>query len=128
MQNETATGNAFFQILKGAALALGCSLLAVIIFANILRFTPLPDKVIYPVNQTVKVVAILLGSLIFVRGEKGFLKGGAIGLIFTALSYLAFSAIGGNFSLSWLIFAELALAIFAGVVGGAIAVNLRRGV
>ena len=99
-----------------------------IIFANILRFTPLPDKVIYPVNQTVKVVAILLGSLLFVRGEKGFLKGGAIGLIFTALSYLAFSAIGGNFSLSWLIFAELALAIFAGVVGGAIAVNLRRGV
>ena len=128
MQNETATGNAFFQILKGAAFALGFSLLAVIIFANILRFTPLPDKVIYPVNQTVKVVAILLGSLIFVRGEKGFLKGGAIGLIFTALSYLAFSAIGGNFSLSWLIFAELALAIFAGVVGGAIAVNLRRGV
>lgn len=128
MQNETATGNAFFQILKGAALALGFSLLAVIIFANILRFTPLPDKVIHPVNQTVKVVAILLGSLIFVRGEKGFLKGGAIGLIFTALSYLAFSAIGGNFSLSWLIFAELALAIFAGVVGGAIAVNLRRGV
>ena len=126
MQNETATGNAFFQILKGAALALGFSLLAVIIFANILRFTPLPDKVIYPVNQTVKVVAILLGSLLFVRGEKGFLKGGAIGLIFTALSYLAFSAIGGNFSLSWLIFAELALAIFAGVVGGAIAVNLRR--
>ena len=128
MQNETATGNAFFQILKGAALALGFSLLAVIIFANILRFTPLPDKVIYPVNQTVKVVAILLGALLFVRGEKGFLKGGAIGLIFTALSYLAFSAIGGNFSLSWLIFAELALAIFAGVVGGAIAVNLRRGV
>ena len=128
MQNETATGNAFFQILKGAAFALGFSLLAVIIFANILRFTPLPDKVIYPVNQTVKVVAILLGSLLFVRGEKGFLKGGAIGLIFTALSYLAFSAIGGNFSLSWLIFAELALAIFAGVVGGAIAVNLRRGV
>ena len=127
MQNETATGNAFFQILKGAAFALGFSLLAVIIFANILRFTPLPDRVIYPVNQTVKVVAILLGALIFVRGEKGFLKGGAIGLIFTALSYLAFSAIGGNFSLSWLIFAELALAIFAGVVGGAIAVNLRRG-
>lgn len=126
MQNETATGNAFFQILKGAAFALGFSLLAVIIFANILRFTPLPDRVIYPVNQTVKVVAILLGALIFVRGEKGFLKGGAIGLIFTALSYLAFSAIGGNFSLSWLIFAELALAIFAGVVGGAIAVNLRR--
>ena len=126
MQNETVTGNGFFQILKGVGFALGFSFLAVIILANILRFTPMPDKVIYPVNQTVKVVAILLGSLIFIRGEKGFLKGVAIALIFTALSYLTFSAMGGNFSLSWLIFAELALATLAGVVGGAIAVNLRR--
>ena len=126
MQNETVTGNGFFQILKGVGFALGFSFLAVIILANILRFTPMPDKVIYPVNQTVKVVAILLGSLIFIRGEKGFLKGVAIALIFTAPSYLTFSAMGGNFSLSWLIFAELALATLAGVVGGAIAVNLRR--
>ena len=126
MQNETVTGNGFFQILKGVGFALGFSFLAVIILANILRFTPMPDKVIYPVNQTVKVVAILLSSLIFIRGEKGFLKGVAIALIFTALSYLTFSAMGGNFSLSWLIFAELALATLAGVVGGAIAVNLRH--
>lgn len=127
MQNETATGNGFFQILKGAGFALGFSFLAVVILANILRFTPLPDKVVCPVNQTVKVVAILLGSFLFVRGEKGFLKGGAIALVFTALSYLTFSAIGGDFSLSWWIIIELFLAVFAGVIGGAIAVNFRRG-
>ena len=126
MQNETNVGGGFFQILKGVALALAFSFLGAVILANILRFTPLPDKVIYPVNQTVKVLCVLLGALSFVRGEKGFLKGVAIGLLFTALSYLAFSALGGDFSLSWLIFGELFLGAFAGAVGGAIAVNLKK--
>ncbi len=126
MQNETNVGGGFFQILKGVALALAFSFLGVVILANILRFTPLPDSVIYPINQTLKVLCVLLGALAFVRGEKGFLKGGAIGLLFTALSYLAFSALGGDFSLSWLIFGELFLGVFAGVVGGAVAVNLKN--
>ncbi len=125
MQNETL-GNGFFQIIKGVALALAFSLLSAVVLASVMRATSVSDKVIYPINQTVKVVAVLLGSLTFVRGEKGFLKGGAIGLLFTALSYLTFSAIGGDFSLSWLIFMELFLALFAGVLGGAIAVNRRR--
>ena len=68
----------------------------------------------------------MLGTLLFIRGEKGWLKGGGAGLLFFALSYLTFSAIGGDFSLSWLIFMELGLALFAGVLGGVIGVNLRR--
>ena len=126
MQNETTVGNGLFQILKGALFALAFSFLMTVIFANVLRFTPLPDKVIYPVNQTVKVLSIAVGTLVFIRGEKGFLKGIAVALIFTALSYLAFSAIGGDFSLSWLIFAELFIAVLSGIICGAVAVNLRR--
>ena len=126
MQNQSTVGNGFFQVLKGAGFALVFSLLASVVFANVLRFTPLPDSVIYPVNQTVKSVAVCLGTLLFVRGEKGFFKGGGVSLLFTALSYLAFSAFGGDFSLSWLIFAELAVALLTGTVSGAVAVNLRR--
>ena len=125
MQNETTTGNHFFQIVKGVALALCFSLLAAVVFANVLRATTVPDKAVYPVNQTIKIVAVSIGTLVFVRGEKGLIKGGAIGLLFTALSYLTFSAFGGDFSLSWLIFAELALALLAGAVCGAVAVNFR---
>ena len=125
MQTDVKT-NGIFQILKGTGLALALSFLGVIILASILRLTPLSDSVIYPVNQTVKVISVALGALLFIRGEKGFAKGGAIGALFTALSYLSFSAIGGDFSLSWLIFAELALVVFAGMLCGAIAVNLRR--
>ena len=125
MQTDVKT-NGIFQILKGTGLALALSFLGVIILASILRTTPLSDGVIYPVNQTLKVVSTALGALLFVRGEKGWLQGGGIGLLFTALAYVTFSAIGGNFSLSWLALAELALAFFAGALGGVIGVNVRR--
>ena len=126
MQNQSTTGDKIFNIIKGVALALAFSLISSIVLASILQFSPLPDKVVYPINQTVKVAAIMLGALVFVREEKGLLQGVAIGALFTALSYLAFSALGGNFSLSWLIFAELALALFVGAISGAVAVNIRR--
>lgn len=120
MQNQT-----IFQLLKGALFALAVSLLFSVVFACVLRFTPLPDTVIYPVNQTVKGICVAAGTLLFVRGEKGLLKGGGIALIFTALSYLAFSAIGGDFSLSWLILVEILGTALIGCVAGALAVNLR---
>jgi hypothetical protein len=46
--------------------------------------------------------------------------------LFTALSYLAFSAFGGDFSLSWLIFVEVGVAFLAGALSGILAVNLKR--
>lgn len=126
MHNESAIGNGFFQVIKSVAFALVFSLLSAVIFASVLRFSGLSDKVIYPVNQTVKVLSAFLGALFFVRGEKGLLKGVATGLLFTALSYLTFAAIGGDFSLSWWILVELLLAALAGTVGGVIGVNFRK--
>ena len=124
MQNDVTVS--IFQIIKSVALALAFSLLSAVILATVLLWSPLPDSIIYPVNQVVKGLAIIIGTLSFIRGEKGFIKGGAAGLIFTALSYLAFSAIGGDFSLSWLILLEAAVALFIGALCGALAVNLRR--
>ena len=126
MQNETTYGNGFFMIIKGAALSLGLSLLFAVIFACILRMTSISDKAIYPVNQLIKGLSVAIGAIAFVRGEKGWLKGGGIGLIFTALSYLAFSSLGGDFSLSWLILLELLIAALAGALGGILAVNWKK--
>jgi len=126
MRNEEYAFEGAFSIVKGVLLALGVSALLAVIFAVVLRSVSLGEEVIYPVNQGIKGVAVLLGSAVFVRGEEGWLKGGVIGVLFTALSYLAFSSLGGDFSLSWLIVAELALGVFTGALGGIIAVNLKR--
>lgn len=126
MREESTYENGIFTVVKGMLCALAISLLATVIFANILRGVPIPDKVIYPINQIIKGVSVALGTIFFVRGEKGWLKGGGVGLLFTALSYLAFSALGGDFSLSWLIILEVIIAALTGAIGGAIGVNLRQ--
>lgn len=126
MQRESTAGNSLFRIVKGVGLALGFAFLGVVVFAGVLRSTNILDRAVYPVNQTLKLLAIALGTLVFVRGEKGFLQGGAIGLLFAALSYLTFSALGGDFSLSWVAIVEVLLSVLTGAVCGAVAVNLHR--
>ena len=126
MHNERLYGEGIFTIIKAAGLALAVSLFGAVFFAVILRIGDIQEKMIYPINQTLKGVAIVLGTLLCVRGEKGWLKGGGAGLLFTALSYLAFSALGGDFSLSWLIFAEIIFAFVLGGIGGMLAVNLKK--
>lgn len=116
----------FFPIVKAILLALGVSLLLAVTFAVVLRATSWGENIVYPVNQVIKVIAVMVGTLVFVRGEKGWLQGGIVGLLFTALSYLAFSSIGGDFSLSWLILLELGVAFLAGSLSGILAVNLRK--
>ena len=126
MRSETGYGNGFFTVVKATLLALAVSLLAALAFAVILRVSGMGERWIYTINQGLKAISVMVGVFVFVQGEKGWLKGGCVGVLFTGLSYLAFSAIGGDFSLSWWIVVELFLSLFAGVVGGAIAVNVRR--
>ncbi len=125
MQNERLYSGVF-AVIKGVLTALVISLLFSIFFAVVLRVAPVPDKAVYPVNQTIKVLAAFLGALFFVRGEKGWRKGLIIGVLFFALSYVAFSSVGGTFALSPLVIAEIVFTTLGGVIGGVVGVNLRR--
>ena len=118
--------NGFFCVIKGALAAFVFAFAAMIIFANILSAAALPDSVIYPINQAIKGIAVAVGAILFVKGEKGWLKGGAIALVFTALAYPVFSAICGSFAISWWILVELVTAFFIGALGGILAVNFRK--
>ncbi len=124
MQNESLYG--VFAVIKGILTALVISVLFSIFFAVVLRVAPVPDKAVYPVNQTVKVLAAFFGALFFVRGEKGWRKGLLVGVLFFALSYVTFSTVGGTFALSPLVLAELVFTALGGVIGGILGVNLRR--
>ena len=125
MHSETSYGNGFFTVIKATLLALAVSLLLAVGFAVLLR-AGVGEGWIYPINQLLKAVAIVVGVFTAVQGEKGWLKGGGAGLLFTGLSYLAFSAIGGDFSLSWLILLELAIAFLTGAISGILTVNLKK--
>ena len=126
MQNQTFYGNDGFSVVKSVLLSLALSFLGAVVFAVILQKTAWGEAVTYTVNQVLKGISLSAGTLVFIRGEKGFLKGSIAGVFFTALSYLSFSALGGNFSLSWMLVVELLIALLVGGLSGALAVNLRR--
>ncbi len=127
MRNNDVSYKIGFSIVQGVGISLIGAFVLALLFAIIVRFCGVGSSVIYPVNQGIKVVTVAIGVLFSVRGEKGWLKGGVIGTTFIMLSYLAFSALGGDFSLSWLIFVELFFGFFVGALCGIISVNLRRG-
>ncbi len=114
-----------FSVVKGVLIALGFSLFGAVVFACVLRASGLSSGVIYPVNQCIKGLAIVVGVLSSVRGEKGWRKGGSVGLLFSMLSYLTFSALGGEFSLSWLAGIELLVGVAVGMLAGSVAVNAK---
>lgn len=125
MQSENSLAAHLIQIAKAVVLSVLFCLAAALVFSLVLKFANLSDSVIKPVNQCIKAFAVLFGCFFALRGEKGWLKGLCVGLLTVMLTYLVFAMIGGDFSFSWLIFAELAFGAVAGVLSGIIAVNVR---
>ena len=92
-----------FQVLKAVFAAVLFSLAFVLIFTVIIQLFSLPLTAVKPVNQAFKILAIAAGGLIFIRGDKGLIKGVIHGLSSVLITYLVFSLISMSFSLSWLI-------------------------
>ncbi len=115
------------QVIKAVAVALVASVFLTAVFALVLRVCPLDSGWITIVAQILKGVALVVGVLLFVKGEKGLLKGAVCGLFFSMLGYLTFAALGGGFALSWLILVELLLFLLVGGVAGLVAVNVKKG-
>ena len=127
MQRQGFFQKGAFQVVKGAGVALVLSVALAAVYALLLRVLPMGNIVVTIVMQALKGVALVLAVVLFVRGEKGWLKGGATGLVFSMLGYLTLSSLGGGFALSWLIFLEIATFVAVGGLTGMIAVNVKRG-
>lgn len=125
-QNPQTQTSFFLQIIKGGVLSLLFSVLFALGFSLILLFSDIPDSAILPVNQTLKILSIALAVFCSVREEKGWIKGGIIGVVATMLTTFAFSFLGGGVALGWLIFVEMAYCAAAGAVMGMVSVNVFR--
>ena len=110
---------------RGVSLAIIVCLAAVLIFALVIQFTGLPESVIMPVNQFIKVLAIFIGCFFSLRGSKGWLKGGLVGLIAGGLTFLLFALLGG-FPSGLRILWDLLFCVGVGILSGIISVNLKK--
>ena len=114
------------QIVKAACAAVIFALVYALLFTLIIQIFCLPTSAIAPVNQVFKVLAIIFGGMLFIREDRGLVKGAALGAVSIVLTYLLFSAIAGSFSISWTFALELIIGSVAGAVTGIIAVNIKK--
>ena len=118
----------FLSILKGSLIALVVSLVGVLVFAFVLRLVPIADSVISPINQIIKGVSILIGCFIGLKKikEMGLISGLLIGFVYTALAFVTFSILDGEFEFSRTLLNDLLFGAIIGSICGIIAVNLKK--
>ena len=115
-------------VLKGVVVGLCVSLVGILIFAFILRFTSISDKVIAPVNQVIKGVSIFLGVFLGLKKHKsqGLVAGLLIGLMFTLSAFLMFSLLDGAFCFDKSLLNDIIFGSIIGAICGIICVNLKK--
>ncbi len=127
--NKTENKVPFFAtLLKGSLMALSICLILILIFAFILRFVAISDSLIKPINQVIKTISILVGTFYGLKKCKdmGLISGLLIGLMFTIISFFAFSILDGNFEFGISLVNDCLFGSIIGGICGIIAVNLRK--
>ena len=124
---DTTKKNSFLNYLKGALTAVSATLIMILLFAVIVRFFNVSDSWIFPINQVIKVISLILGLVVMLKdNSKGFLKGLILGLIYFVLSFLIFSILQGKFSISIKNLYDLILTTLMGGLAGIIIVNIKK--
>lgn len=127
-KTEGDNRNFALSIIKGVLIGLSVALVGILIFAFVLRFTNISDKIITPVNQVIKGVSIFLGVFVGMKKhkEKGLLSGFLIGLFFTILAFLVFSILDGVFCFDKTFLNDIIFGSIIGGICGIICVNLKK--
>ena len=115
-------------IVKGVSIGLATALVGILLFAFILRFTNMSEKLITPVNQVIKGISIFFGVFLGLKGRKrnGLFGGLLIGFFFTLFAFLVFSLLSGAFSFDGTLFGDLIFGSIIGTICGIICVNLKK--
>ena len=124
---EKTQKNGFFkQIIKGALASVIVTLLAILAFALVIKFTYLSNGVIKSVNQFIKVVSVFLGCVICISGKQGLIKGLLIGVFTSLVIYLIFSLCDVGVGLKTAQAIDLLFLAIIGAVSGIISVNVKK--
>ncbi len=118
----------FLSIVKGSVYALCISLVCILLFAFLLKFTSLSDNLITPINQVIKGVSIFVGVLLGLKKQKemGLVSGLLIGLIYTIAAFLVFSALNRSFVFDRTLLNDVVFGSIIGGICGIICVNLKK--
>ncbi len=120
--------SSFLSILKGALVAVSSTLIMILLFALVVRFFNVSEKWIFPINQVIKVISLILGIIVLLKSnrEKGFLKGLILGLTYFILSFVIFSILQGKLTIGMKNIYDLILTTLMSGLIGIIIVNIKK--
>lgn len=120
--------NIFLTGLKGSLISVCVSLVAILLFAFIIKLTGMSKGLIKVINQIIKVVSIFLGTFLILRktGQKGLITGIVVGLLYTIIAFVVFSILNGKFAFDITLLIDIIFGTIIGAICGAICVNLKK--
>ncbi len=126
--NNNEKNNILLNGLKGSMLSVCISLVLILIFAFIIKLTSMSDALIKPINQVIKIVSILIGTMFIVKKvkQKGLLLGAMVGLLYSILAFVVFSILNGGFSFDWTLLIDILFGTISGGICGVICVNSKK--
>lgn len=117
----------FFDVVRAILLSVLLSLVLVLLFAFIVKFTGINSNWVMPVNQVIKIISIFIGCLLGIKYPvKGVFKGILIGLFFLIITFLLFSAFNGGFEENSLTVYDFLTCLIAGIISGIFTVNIKN--
>lgn len=124
---ENASVNVFLLMLKGIAIAMGLTLIMILVLSMVLSFSNISENVMMPAVIFISAFSILIGGFLVAKrmDSKGIVYGSAVGLAYMLILYLTSSFLNFNFSLNFNAIIMIALGILGGAIGGILGVNLK---
>ena len=123
-KNREGTGG-IISVIKGAIFAVLITLVGILIFALIISISGISGSAVKAVNQFIKILSVFLGCFIFLKEDKGLLKGLFTGLLYEIIISLIFLIVGVKLTLSWC-FIDLIFLCVIGVISGIISINVKE--
>ena len=120
--------NIFLTGLKGSLISVCVSLVAILLFAFIIKLTGMSKGLIKVINQIIKIVSIFLGTFFILRktGQKGLFTGIIVGLLYTIIAFVVFSILNGKFAFDITLLIDIIFGVAIGAICRAICVNLKK--
>ena len=114
--------NLWAQLLRGLLVAIGATLVCVLVFALLMQWLKPSDSAIRIVNQLIKLASIFIGVKVMLGRtcEKGLLYGALLGVCYMALGVGLFAILSGQ-QLPWTAYLrDIAMGVAGGGICGAI--------
>lgn len=126
-QNEGIIKQNIFRYLKALLVSLIITFACIILFAFIIKWASLPDKVISPVNMAIKAISVFFGAMVLTKNStKGMLQGLLFAGLYTLLAFIIFSILAQKLTLGLGFVADLVFAVVVGAIGGMVGVNVKK--